>query len=159
MQRLFHTIAFGSGLGAVLVACAGAGIGGAGEGGLQAAEELRGTGRALALEIASDAGDAAGGTPGQITLTLRNDGVETATHIQPMLLPFNFRMVNDGCSGEPLPSAASCSYTLALQENGPRTGTLALSVRYDYADVLDRNAQVRFDYPVPSAPVALAQTR
>jgi hypothetical protein len=156
MQRLFHTIAFGSCLGAVLVACAGAGISGVGDADLKVGEEPRGTGQALSLLVETEG---AGNKAGQLSLTLRNDGVETATHIQPMLLPFHFRMVRDGCSNEPLPSAASCSYTLALEENGPRTGTLALSVRYDYADVLDRSARASFSYPVLPGPVATAQAR
>ena len=153
MQRLFHTIAFGSCVGAVLVACAGAGIGGQ-DGAALKAEEPRGTGTGLTLAV--ETGDV-GQAPGQIVLTLRNEGVETATHIQPMLLPFHFRMVHDGCSEDPLPSAASCVYKLALEENGPRTGTLALNVRYDYADMLDRSARVQLSYPVLSGPVALAR--
>ncbi|WP_029001353.1 hypothetical protein [Azohydromonas australica] len=155
MQRLFHTIAFGCCLGAVLAACAGAGIGGSADTAVKA-QEPRGTGQALSLVVDTESG---GQNPGQIVLTLRNEGVETATNLQPMLLPFHFRMVHDGCSDEPLPSAASCSYKLALQENGPRTGTLAVNVRYDYADVLDRNARVELAYPVALAPVAAAGVR
>lgn len=153
MQRLFHTIAFGCCLGAVLAACAGAGLGGSGETAVKA-EEPRGTGQGLSLVVDTES---AGLDAGQIVLTLRNEGVETATNLQPMLLPFHFRMVQDGCSAEPLPSAASCSYKLALQENGPRTGTLALNVRYDYADVLDRSARVQLAYPVMPGPVAEAR--
>ena len=153
MQRLFHTIAFGSCLGAVLVACAGAGMGGHVET-RRDAEEPRGTGRGLSLVVeAPDIGQA----PGQITLALRNEGVETATHIQPLTLPFHFRLVHDGCSDDPLPSGASCIYKLALGENGPRVGTLALRVRYDYADMLDRSASVQLSYPLVPGPVALAR--
>lgn len=152
MQRLFHTIAFGCCLGAVLAACAGAGIGGGSDTTVKT-QEPRGTGQGLSLAIDMEN---VGQDPGQIVLTLRNEGVETATNLQPMLLPFNFRMVHDGCSAEPLPSAASCSYKLALQENGPRTGTLAVNVRYDYADVLDRRARVQLAYPVAPGPVAAA---
>lgn len=153
MQRLFHTIAFGSCLAAVLAACAGAGIVGDSDVAVTA-EEPRGTGQGLSLVVETES---AGQDPGQIVLTLRNEGVETATHIQPMLLPFNFQLVHDGCSGEPLPSAASCTYKLALQENGPRTGTLALNVRYDYADVLDRSARLQLSYPAALGPVAAAR--
>lgn len=155
MQRLFHTIAFGCCLGAVLAACAGSGIGGSADTAAKS-QEPRGTGPALSLVVDTESG---GQSPGQIVLTLRNEGVETATNLQPMLLPFHFRMVQDGCSAEPLPSAASCSYKLALQENGPRTGTLAVNVRYDYADVLDRYARVELAYPVALAPVAAAGVR
>jgi hypothetical protein len=155
MQRLFHTIAFGCCLGAVLAACAGAGIGGSADTAAKA-QEPRGTGPALSRVVDTESG---GQNPGQIVLTLRNEGVETATNLQPMLLPFHFRMVHDGCSEAPLPSAASCVYKLALEENGPRTGTLALNVRYDYADMLDRSARVQLSYPVLPTPVPVAQAR
>jgi hypothetical protein len=109
-------------------------------------EDPRGTGRGLALRAEAYKAEQERGTR-LISVTLHNEGVETATHIQPLVLPSHFRLLRDGCTAEPLPAAASCGYTLALEEAAPHAGTLGLQVRYDYADTLDRSVGGTVSYP------------
>jgi hypothetical protein len=106
--------------------------------------------RAEVFQAERDHGDA------RIAVTLLNEGEQTATQIQPLVLPPHFRLLRDGCTAQPLPAAASCSYTLALDPAGPRAGTVGLEVRYDYAGLRDLSAGGTVSYP---AVAAVASTR
>jgi hypothetical protein len=123
-----------------------------GEGAATAAGQggLRGTGPGLSLQ--ADA--VASGGRGTFSVTLRNDGVERATRIQPPVRPAYVRLVKDECSGSSLPAAASCRYTLALEGSEPRAGTMALAVQYDYADLAGRSTGASI--PRPQAPSVVA---
>ncbi|NML16028.1 hypothetical protein [Azohydromonas caseinilytica] len=135
MRNVVVHVTAGASLTALLLACGG--LRGGEEGNVF--QEARGRGPGLSLRAEASARDQVGGRE-RITLTLRNDGVETATHIRPLALPSHLQLLHDGCTAEPLPSAASCSYTLALDKAAAQIGPLALQVRYDYADMLDRSA-------------------
>lgn len=156
MRNAVIHVTAGSCLAALLLASGGLR---GGDDGVQPAEP-RGGGRGLALDAEVQRVDAAG-RPARIALTLRNEGVETATHIQPLVLPAAFRLVHDGCTGEPLPSAASCGYTLERQPGTAPGAEMALQVRYDYADTLDRSAvaALRYEGAPAAATVAAAASQ
>ncbi|WP_157265296.1 hypothetical protein [Azohydromonas aeria] len=151
MRNAVIHVTAGSCLAALLLA--GGGLRGGDEGGFAA--EPRGGGRGLTLGAEVQHVDAAG-RPARIVLTLRNEGVETATHIQPLVLPAAFRLLHDGCTGEPLPSAASCSYLLARAADAAPGAEMALQVRYDYADTLDRSAVAALRYEAGAAAATVA---
>jgi hypothetical protein len=108
------------------------------------------------LALRAEVFQARGQGDARIAVTLLNEGEHTATQIQPLVLPPHFRLLRDGCTAQPLPAAASCSYTLALDPAGPRAGTVGLEVRYDYADLRDLSAGGTVSYP---AAAAVASTR
>ena len=149
MRTVVVHVTAGSCLTALLLASAG--LRGAEDG--NAFLEARGQGPGLSLRAETTGREQVGGRE-RITLTLRNEGVETATHIRPLALPSHLQLLHDGCTAEPLPSAASCSYTLALDKAAAQIGPLALQVRYDYADMLDRSAGTTLNTRERSALVA-----
>jgi hypothetical protein len=141
MKNVVVHVTAGSCLAAMLLA----------SGGLRSVEEaaaldVRGTGEGLSLRTEAFKAEQERGTR-LITVTLRNEGVETATQLRPPALPPQLRLLRDGCTADPLPAAASCSYTLALDEGAPRAGAFGLQVRYDYADTLDRSVGGTVSYP------------
>lgn len=123
-------------------------------GGLLSGEDAelspRGWTRALALRTEVFQAEHGPGD-GRITVTLLNEGEETATHIQPLVLPPHFKLLRDDCTAQRLPAGASCGYTLALDAAGPRAGTVGLEVRYDYADARDRSVGGTVSYPAAAA--------
>jgi hypothetical protein len=62
--------------------------------------------------------------------------------------------VRDGCTGQPLPTASSCAYTVALEGDLPNGATMALAVGYDYADLPNRSAGGSLVYPKAASVVA-----
>lgn len=154
MRNVVVPITLGACLVALLQACTGMGAGSspADTAAAAAAGALRGTGPGLSLH-ASTAQPGSGGNS-VVTLTLRNNGAETATRIQELALPTHVRMVRDGCTGQPLPAASSCTYTVALEGDLPNGATMALAVGYDYADLPNRSAGGSLVYPKAASVVA-----
>lgn len=147
MKNVVIHVAAGSCLAALLLA------GGGLLGGEDADLSPRGWSRALALHTEVFQADRGAGD-GRITVTLVNEGEDTATHIQPLVLPPHFKLLRDDCTAQRLPAGASCGYTLALDAAGPRAGTVGLEVRYDYADTRDRSVGGTVSYPGVAAVAA-----
>lgn len=158
MRNVVVPVTLGACLVALLQACTGMGAASspAGSSTTTTTGTLRGTGPGLSLH-ASTAEPGNGGNS-VVTLTLRNNGAETATRIQELSLPTHVRMVRDGCTGKPLPAASSCTYTVALEGDLPNGATMALAVGYDYADLPNRSAGGSLVYPkAPSVVASLSQ--
>lgn len=152
MRNVVVPITLGACLMALLQACTGMGAASSPAGSSTTTGTLRGTGPGLFLH-ASPAEPGTGSTS-VVTLTLRNNGAETATRLQELALPTHVRMVRDGCTGQPLPAASSCTYTVALEGDLPNGATMALAVGYDYADLPNRSAGGSLVYPKVSSVVA-----
>lgn len=153
MRNVVVPITLGACLVALLQACTGMGVGSSpADSDTAATGALRGTGPGLSLHAST--AQPGGGGNSVVTLTLRNNGAETATRIQELSLPTHVRMVRDGCTGQPLPAASSCTYTVALEGDLPNGATMALAVGYDYADLPNRSAGGSLVYPKAASVVA-----
>ncbi|WP_156902094.1 hypothetical protein [Azohydromonas australica] len=152
MRNVVVPITLGACLMALLQACTGMGAASSPAGSSTTSGMLRGTGPGLSLHASTP--EPGNGSTSVVTLTLRNNGAETATRLQELALPTRVRMVRDGCTGQPLPAASRCTYTVALEGDLPNGATMALAVGYDYADLPNRSAGGSLVYPKASSVVA-----